>query len=241
MSAPALHWISASDPPQAFPIVSRALQEPNGLLAAGGDLSEARLLYAYRHGIFPWYENGQPILWWSPDPRCVLRTEDFTLSKRNLRALRHTGFRLEFNRRFRDVIEACAAPRRVEGGTWITPALRNACIDLHRSGWAHSIEVLHGERLVGGLYGLAIGRVLFGESMFSREPNASKAALLAACRLLGRHGFPLVDCQVESAHLMSLGATMIRRRDFTDLLQRHCDPLQQFHAWPDPLPIADLL
>ena len=222
MNAPALHWIHASEPADAFPDIDFALREPNGLLAAGGDLSQERLLYAYRHGIFPWFDDGQPILWWSPDPRCVLVPRNFHASRRLKRHLRKRPFQVSFNRCFDDVVAACAMPRPGQPGTWITGEMAIAYGRLHADAWAHSVEVWQGERLVGGLYGVAIGRVFFGESMFSRHADASKAALLHLCRTLSKQDFLLLDCQVVSRHLQSLGATLLSRSDFRGILAAGC-------------------
>jgi leucyl/phenylalanyl-tRNA--protein transferase len=239
MRSPGLYWISPSDPPQSFPDIELALREPNGLLAAGGDLSTERLIYAYRNGIFPWFDAGQPILWWSPDPRCVIEPRALHLSRRNRRALRSSGYSVAFNRRFADVLDGCAAARPGQRGTWITDSMREAYGRLHRQGWAHSIEVLKDGQLVGGLYGLAIGRVFFGESMFSAAANASKAALLVLCHLLEEHGFALLDGQVESRHLMSLGATLMPRMEFRTILEGSCRPVRTFDAWPaHPVQVA---
>ncbi|MEM9404151.1 MAG: leucyl/phenylalanyl-tRNA--protein transferase [Pseudomonadota bacterium] len=232
MTAPRIAWLTAADAPSSFPPADQALTEPDGLLAAGGDLSEARLLHAYRHGIFPWYDAGQPVLWWSPDPRCILRTGHFHLPRRAARALRKSGFDLAFNRRFADVVAACAAPRPGQHGTWITDDMSRAFSDLHASGWAHSIEVLQENRLVGGLYGLAVGRAFFGESMYSAASGASKGALLAACRILASEGIEMFDCQVQSRHLASLGADMIPRENFLSELERLCTPITRFSGWP---------
>lgn len=231
MSSPTLHWISGAAPPQAFPPLSNALREPDGLLAAGGDLSEDRLLYAYRSGIFPWYDEGQPILWWSPDPRCVLSPARIHVSRRLRRSLLQSNLSVTFNQAFSEVIAGCAAPRRVDSGTWITGAMANAYRRLHQQGWAHSIEVRQDEKLVGGLYGLAMGRVFFGESMFSKVTNASKVALLALCRILEQHRFALLDCQVASAHLLSMGAELISRDNFRAVLDASCAE-QPFRDWP---------
>lgn len=240
MNAPTLHWISGAAPPHAFPPLGGALREPDGLLAAGGDLSEERLLYAYRSGIFPWYDEGQPILWWSPDPRCVLSPAAIHVSRRLSRTLRNSDLTVSFNRAFDDVLASCAAPRRTDSGTWITGDMAIAYGRLHRHGWAHSIEVMQGEKLVGGLYGLAMGRVFFGESMFSEVSDASKVALLALCRVLESHRFALLDCQVASAHLMSMGAELKPRDDFKAILDRHCDA-EPFTGWPaEPLRAAEL-
>ncbi|MDX1516505.1 MAG: leucyl/phenylalanyl-tRNA--protein transferase [Woeseiaceae bacterium] len=234
-------WLTPDDPPSAFPSIYAALTEPDGLLAAGGDLSRDRLLYAYRHGIFPWYDDGQPILWWSPDPRCVLPVGAFHVSKRLRRDISKSTATLTFNRDFAAVIDACAEPRRSQQGTWITDEMADAYVAIHRDGWAHSVEVWQGERLIGGMYGLAIGRVFFGESMFSREDNASKFALLGLCRVLDLRGFELVDCQLVSEHLLTLGATAMPRAEFAELLRVHCDPAVPIESWPaDPISVSEL-
>lgn len=242
MSSQRLRWITSSDPPQAFPDIDDALIEPQGLLAAGGDLSAERLLYAYRHGIFPWFEEGQPILWWSPDPRCVIRPRDFHVSRRLRRSLLGSGFGLSVNRRFDDVMAGCAAPRPGQHGTWITDEMTAAYRALHGEGWAHSVEVWSEGDLVGGLYGLAIGRLFFGESMYSRSSHASKAALLLLCSMLREHDFPLLDCQVVSPHLLTLGAVLLPRQEFRDVLDSACEPPARFDRWPRyTLPVGDLL
>ena len=220
--APGITWIGRDDPPDAFPSVDQAFREPDGLLAAGGDLSAARLLYAYRHGIFPWYDDGQPILWWSPDPRCVLVPQEFHLARRLRRSLRSSGLEVSFNSAFDEVIEACAAHREGQSGTWITEDMKKAFKAMHRDGFAHSVDVWRGGELVGGLYGLSIGRVFFGESMFSRKSNASKVAMLALCGELAERHFELLDCQVDSPHLSSLGAKLIPRSEFARILANAC-------------------
>lgn len=236
-----LAWIASDDPPGTFPPVHMAFDEPNGLLAAGGDLSPERVLSAYQRGIFPWYEDGQPILWWSPDPRCVFMPQEFRLSRRMHRLARRDATEVTFNRAFTAVIAACAAPRRDLPGTWITAEMRDAYVELHRLGWAHSVEIWRAGRLVGGLYGLAIGRVFFGESMFSRESNASKFALFAACRRLAASNFTLFDCQTVSRHLLSLGAELMARDRFTEWLARDCFPADRYQDWPQyAAKIADL-
>lgn len=232
MAEARVHWISADDPPDHFPDPGDALDEPDGLLAAGGDLGSARILAAYRQGVFPWYEEGQPVLWWSPDPRCVLPAGALHVSRRTRRALARSGFEVDFNRRFDEVIDACAAPRAGQRGTWITGAMRKAYRELHAAGWAHSIEILEDGRLVGGLYGLAIGQIFFGESMFSGADNASKAAMLAVCKITAAAGFPLMDCQVASRHLLSMGATLMPRPTFLEIVRRETDPAVRFSAWP---------
>jgi leucyl/phenylalanyl-tRNA--protein transferase len=198
-----------------FPDTEQALSYPNGLLAVGGDLSIERLLQAYRQGIFPWYEDPQPILWWSPDPRSVLYPDELYVSRSLRKTLKRGTFRITCNHAFHRVLSGCAAPRARERGTWITNSMARAYMGLHRAGYAHSIEIWDtNAQLVGGLYGVAVGRVFFGESMFSRASDASKAALVALVRLMREHGQDLIDCQVESSHLNSMGARNIGRLDF---------------------------
>jgi leucyl/phenylalanyl-tRNA--protein transferase len=203
---------------EPFPPTSAALEDPNGLLAVGGDLSAARLLEAYKRGIFPWYEPGEPILWWTPQPRAVLRPSDFHESKSFRKFLKHTRWRVESDLRFEQVIEACAAPSEGREETWISDDMKSAYLELHRLGYAHSIEVMADELLVGGLYGVQLGPVFFGESMFSKQSNASKYALHAICRrgLLGP--LSLIDCQMPNEHLKSLGMTLISRETFEQIL-----------------------
>lgn len=220
--APRIAWIGADDPPDAFPSLDCAFSEPDGLLAAGGDLSVARLLFAYSHGIFPWYDEGQPILWWSPDPRCILRPDEFHVARRLRRSLRKSNFDICFNSVFADVVNASAALREGQSGTWITPDMKDAYQQLHIDGFAHSVEVWQDDNLIGGLYGVSIGTAFFGESMFSRTSNASKAAMLALCRELSERRFELLDCQVASPHLTSLGAGAIGRARFSALLADSC-------------------
>lgn len=209
-----LPWLDP-DPNAPFPPVERAHDEPDGLLAAGGDLSVPRLRNAYAHGIFPWYSQGQPILWWSPDPRMLFRTDRVRLSSRFRRRLRQLDWQVRADGDFATVIDACARmPRPGQRGTWITPAMRDAYTRLHQAGDAHSIEVYEGDMLVGGLYGVAIGRMFFGESMVSLASGGSKAALAALAMRLRQWGWPLIDAQVESAHLLTLGAELWSRRDF---------------------------
>lgn len=203
-----------------FPPAEHASRE--GLLAVGGDLQPGRLLEAYRRGIFPWYNEGQPILWWSPDPRAVLFPAEIRISRSLRKTLRSGKFQVTFDLRFDDVVNACAGPRRkyADHGTWITQAMRNAYADLHRLGFAHSIETWHEQRLVGGLYGVALGGVFFGESMFSHVSDASKVALVLGVGQLQRWGYRLVDCQLPSAHLERMGASAIPRTDYLTLLRR---------------------
>ncbi len=223
-TAPRIVWLSPDDPPEAFPELDQAFTEPDGLLAAGGDLSAERLLYAYQKGIFPWYDDGQSILWWSPDPRCVLVPGEFHRAKRLQRFLKSAEFHVSFNNAFDEVIAACAGHREAQAGTWITGDMMHAYAELQRSGWAHSVEIWRDSALVGGLYGVSIGRAFFGESMFSRESNASKAAMLALCVELNDRQFEILDCQVDSPHLASLGATLMPRAEFAALLEIACEP-----------------
>lgn len=200
--------------PSVFPPVNQAMLEPNGLLAIGGDLSLPRLLAAYRHGIFPWFNEDQPILWWTPDPRAVLFPASLKISRSLRKRLRQQPFRITLDTAFADVIQGCAAARKKSHGTWITTAMQTAYIQLHEAGYAHSVEVWQDELLVGGLYGVSLGKVFFGESMFSRSNDASKIALVYLVYQLQRWAFDLIDCQVESAHLNSLGAIPVSRHDF---------------------------
>jgi len=201
-----------------FPEVGVALSEPNGLLAAGGDLSSERLIQAYSHGIFPWYSPGEPILWWSPDPRTVFFIEQFKVHKSVPKTLRNQSLRISLNESFEKVLTECARPRGKENGTWITQEMIAAYTKLHHEGHAHSLEVWQEEQLVGGIYGVASGRVFCGESMFSRISNASKIALSCLARLLMQHRFQLIDCQMENPHLMKLGASNISRQQYLEIL-----------------------
>lgn len=234
-----------SDPSAPFPPAAMALDEPNGLLAVGGDLHPHRVLNAYRQGIFPWYSAGQPILWWSPDPRTVFSTDRFRLSRRDRRSLRAAGWRLRADTDFREVIDTCARiPRPGQHGTWITPAVRSAFMALHRIGHAHSIEVHDGDGLVGGLYGLAIGRMFFAESMFSLRSGGSKAALAGLARLLAAWQWPLIDAQVENDHLLRLGAETLPRESFLAELTTLCQLSEPPCSWRERVgepALADLL
>ena len=206
-----LTWLERDDP---FPPVETALREPNGLLCAGADLSVERLIAAYRSGIFPWYSGGEPILWWSPDPRMVLFCDELKVSRSLAKNLRNKGFEIRIDSAFSGVIKACAEPRKGEPGTWIGKEMHAAYVALHRAGHAHSFETWQGEQLVGGLYGIAIGRAFFGESMFSRATDASKVALVALVEELRARGSPMIDCQQRTPLLASLGARTIPRRQF---------------------------
>jgi leucyl/phenylalanyl-tRNA--protein transferase len=224
-------WLKPGDPPDAFPPVSEALTDPDGLLCVGGDLSVPRLLSAYRRGIFPWYSEGQPILWWCPDPRAVLFPREFRISRSLAKTLRNRGYRSTLDQAFPEVIARCADTGLRPEGTWISPGMRKAYQQLHDLGYAHSVETWDGDRLVGGLYGIALGEAFFGESMFSVERDASKVALKRLADELDRRGFELIDCQIDSDHLRSLGARLISRAEFTARLRGAIGELQPGAAW----------
>jgi leucyl/phenylalanyl-tRNA--protein transferase len=209
-----LAWLDGADP---FPPVERALKNPNGLLAAGGELSMARLLEAYRRGIFPWYSSAEPVLWWSPDPRMVLYCAELKVSRSLAKSVRNKGYTVRIDTAFEAVLAGCAD--RPEG-TWLGRPMRAAYLRLHRAGYAHSFETWRGNDLVGGLYGVALGRMFYGESMFSRASDASKVALVKLVEALGARGFPLIDCQMRTELLASLGAREIPRRTFLHELER---------------------
>lgn len=209
-------WLDARDP---FPPVERALREPNGLLAAGGDLSPERLVDAYRHGIFPWFGEEDPLLWWSPDPRMVLFLRELHVSRSLRRTMKSGQFSVTSDRAFRQVMAGCAEPRADEAGTWITDDMVEAYGELAQRGFAHSVETWNDGHLVGGLYGVAIGRMFYGESMFSRQTDASKVALVALTRQLQRWGFQIIDCQMSTGHLASLGAREVPRAEFLERMR----------------------
>lgn len=227
-----IQWLSSDPADTGFPPTSGALPEPNGLLAAGGCLSPARLLAAYRRGIFPWYEEGQPVLWWTPDPRAVLIPEELKIRRSLTKTLRNGGFRVSVDQAFSAVVAGCAAPR-ADAGTWITSEMARAYDRLHALGHAHSVEAWHGGSLAGGLYGVAIGRVFYGESMFSRRRDASKVALVHLVGRLMDMGFGLIDCQLPTSHLASLGARLVPRRDFETLLEDLCVRKPETMAWSE--------
>jgi leucyl/phenylalanyl-tRNA--protein transferase len=224
------YWLDPDSDPAQFPDPSYALLEPDGLLAVGGDLTPARLLNAYRQGIFPWYSDGEPILWWSPNPRAILFPEQLKISKSLRKTLRKHPFRVTLDTAFARVIEACSESRLdkdgSESGTWITEEMKQAYITLHRIGFAHSVECWEGDELVGGLYGVSMGKVFYGESMFARRSDASKVGFAHLVRQLIEWKFALIDCQVHTDHLASLGAVDIPRDEFLALLDRHCDPFE---------------
>ena len=230
-----LPQLDLADPGQ-FPDPSRALANPNGLLAFGGDLSPARLLAAYRSGIFPWFSEGEPILWWSPDPRCVMHTDALKINRSLRRQLANKHWRLTIDHAFQRVVEGCAAPRARETGTWLVPAMIAAYVALHALGYAHSIEVWDGEHLVGGIYGVAVGQLFCGESMFSAESGGSKVALVALAQLLLDMGFPLIDTQVINPHTLSLGAHEIPRAQFLQEVSRLTQLPGRTGSWADLTP-----
>jgi leucyl/phenylalanyl-tRNA---protein transferase len=213
-------WLQS---PTDFPDTKLALREPNGLICAGGNLDPATIVAAYSRGIFPWFSDDQPILWWSPDPRMVLFPDEFKISKSLAKTVRSGKYTVRFDTAFADVITGCAAPREPGGGTWIVPEMQEAYCRLHKLGVAHSVESWiegeHGEELVGGLYGIALGRMFYGESMFARATDASKVALVALVEKLKRDGFDLIDCQQETRHLARFGARPIARADFVARLK----------------------
>lgn len=224
-----IDWLE-KDPNSPFPPLEYAYED--GLLAAGGDLSSQRLLNAYRQGIFPWFSEADPILWWSPDPRMVLFPQEIKISKSLRKTLRKSGFTISLDHAFSEVMQSCSAPRSDDNdGTWIHPSMIEAYTSLHQQGAAHSVEVWQDNELVGGLYGVAIGHIFFGESMFSKVRDSSKVALVALCRQLQQWQFKLIDCQVYSEHLASLGARNISRSEFVSLLNAHCDSTTQHTRW----------
>jgi leucyl/phenylalanyl-tRNA--protein transferase len=214
-------WLTPDGDREWFPPLDQALDEPEGLLAAGGDLSMPRLLAAYRRGIFPWYSAGQPVLWWSPDPREVLVPGEFRCTRSLAKTLRNRGFEVTFDRDFAAVVDACAARREHSAGTWITPEMHAAYCELHARGRAHSVEVRLDGRLVGGLYGVLMGAVFFGESMFSRERDASKVALARLTERAVVAGLQLIDCQLPTPHLRSLGSKPMPRSAFSALVAQY--------------------
>jgi leucyl/phenylalanyl-tRNA--protein transferase len=227
-----IQWLQADEP---FPPVESAQHDPNGLLAAGADLSAPRLLDAYRHGIFPWFSEGQPILWWSPDPRMALVPAEIRVTRSLAKVMRNGGFMTRADSAFRAVMQACAEPRDGHDGTWITPDMVDAYCVLHDRGIAHSIETWRDGELVGGLYGVALGRMFFGESMFSRARDASKVALVELARHLERHQFGLIDCQMHTDHLASMGAREIARPAF----MRKLGELVNYPQTPGPWTLYD--
>ncbi len=229
-----LYALDPNRPDAPFPDVESAETEPDGLLAVGGDLSVTRLLTAYRQGIFPWYGEGQPILWWSPNPRTVLFPEHLKISRSLKKTLRKRAFTATLDRAFGAVIQACAEPRSDGNGTWILPELMQAYLNLHRAGHAHSVEIWQDDTLTGGLYGVALGRVFFGESMFSRTSDASKIALLHLVNVLSDWDYQMIDCQIHSRHLESMGAVQVPRRSFVEALNHWCSVPGRTGSWEAP-------
>ena len=221
-------WLLNNTP---FPSLDTALVEPNGLLAAGGDLSLQRLLTAYRTGIFPWFNEGEPILWWSPDPRMVLFPNELRISRSLRKALKRNSYTVCFDQRFDQVMHACAAPREGQSGTWIHPEMIAAYSKLYEIGLAHSAEVLLDNELVGGLYGVALGKVFFGESMFSNVTDASKIAFVHLVKQLQAWNYGVIDCQVKTAHLASMGAREIPRTEFSRLLNTLITDIDKGGKW----------
>ena len=236
-----LLWIDPGDDSTPFPPPEQALREPDGLLAVGGSLSPRRLLAAYRVGIFPWYSEGQPVLWWSPDPRAVLYPGSLHVSRSLRRTVRGGRFSVTMDQDFAAVVDGCAAPRSDQSGTWITAPMRQAYLLLHRRGYAHSVEVRLDGELVGGLYGVALGGAFFGESMFSRCSNASKVALVYLDATLAASGFRVIDCQIPSEHLLRLGAVEISRAVFSRILESTCVEPQRGGRWTVPAAVSRAL
>ncbi|MDE2598966.1 MAG: leucyl/phenylalanyl-tRNA--protein transferase [Rhodocyclaceae bacterium] len=221
-------WLS---PEPLFPPLESALKEPNGLLAAGGDLSPKRLLAAYARGIFPWFSEGDPILWWSPDPRTVLIPDQLVVRHSFAKVLRNRLYEIRIDTAFAAVMAGCAAPRDGQSDTWIMPEMQAAYLRLHTLGYAHSVETWMDGELAGGLYGVALGRAFFGESMFSRHKDASKIALAHLCALLRQKGFGIIDCQMETSHLLSLGARPMPRSEFAARLAELAPAETALGAW----------
>lgn len=223
-------WLHSAE---SFPPLELALREPNGLLCAGGDLTPQRIVLAYINGIFPWYSPGEPILWWSPDPRMVLFPREFRISRSLRKTLRKGGYEVRLDTRFKSVIQACAKKRRKDqAGTWITPEIQAAYVRLHELGYAHSVETWIDDKLAGGLYGIAIGKMFYGESMFAHATDASKIAIAHLARFLDERGFGMIDCQMNTSHLASLGAREIPRAEFVQRLRLLTAALPLCGHWP---------
>ena len=228
-SAP--YWLDPDNAEQDFPDVALATHEPNGLLAIGGDLSPLRLLKAYRRGIFPWFDKNQPILWWSPNPRAVLFPTELKISRSLKKTIKSQRFSIRFDTAFEETIEACSQPRVYSDDTWIDPRIKSAYCELHRLGHAHSAEAWRDNKLVGGLYGVAIGHVFYGESMFYHESDASKVAFVSLVETLVKWGYQLIDCQMTTEHLMRFGAREISRIEFGKHLEQWCHQATPPQAW----------
>ena len=234
-------WLDPLDETYSFPDVSLALSEPDGLLAIGGTLCPERLISAYTQGIFPWYNEDQPIMWWSPTPRMVLFPEKINISRSLRKTMRKSQFEVTLDHAFKAVIEACQQPRPREPGTWITPDMQNAYCEMHRLGHAHSVECWADGQLVGGLYGLSFGKIFFGESMFSTCKNASKVALATLACQLQKWGFTAIDCQITSQHLLSMGAEEVSRDKFTQLLNDWCEVAEDPRPWKLDIDLDDII
>lgn len=228
---PSLAWLPDNAPADSFPPVSEAFDEPNGLLCAGGDLSPERLVAAYQRGIFPWFSEDEPILWWAPNPRTLFTADSFHVSRSMQRVLKKHPYRLSINENFPAVIQACAKPRPDSGGTWITDDMQAAYINLHQHGNAHSCEVWEDDELVGGIYGIGVGAAFCAESMFSRRSNTSKLALWTLLQQLQRWEFRLFDCQLWNDHLGSLGAFDLPREVFVEKLTQAVQQTTQQKIW----------
>lgn len=223
-------WLHSAE---SFPPLELALREPNGLLCAGGDLTPQRIVLAYINGIFPWYSPGEPILWWSPDPRMVLFPREFRISRSLRKTLRKGGYEVRLDTRFKSVIQSCAKKQRKDqAGTWITPEIQAAYVRLHELGYAHSVETWIDDKLAGGLYGIAIGKMFYGESMFAHATDASKIAIAHLARFLDERGFGMIDCQMNTSHLASLGAREIPRAEFVQRLRLLTAALPLCGHWP---------
>lgn len=226
-----LYWIDPELPADHFPDLKHAMSEPNGLLAFGGDLSIERLIAAYERGIFPWYSKHEPILWWSPNPRSIIIPNEFKPSRSLRKKIRKNEYQITLDQSFHEVIKNCAAPRKYCDGTWITEEMMEAYLQLHQFGIAHSVEAWKDNKLVGGLYGVSLGKAFFGESMFSSATDASKVCLAYLIEQLKLWNFELIDCQVNSEHMESLGAREIPRNEFMDFLSSHCSGQTKQGKW----------
>ena len=226
--------LDPQNPDQTFPALDTALTDPDGLLAAGGCLSSQRIINAYKQGIFPWYSPGEPILWWSPNPRLVLFPKNLIVSRSLRKTIRKETFSITYDQSFAQVMQYCAMPREEDSGTWITEEMFQAYTQLHQQGVAHSVEAWFENELVGGLYGIAIGQVFFGESMFHRKTDASKVAFCYLVQQLSEWDYQLIDCQVHTHHLSSLGAEEISRNNFSSLIKQYCSTQPNDKAWKTP-------
>ncbi len=225
-----LYWVKRNCLAENFPDPSEALRDPDGLLAIGGDLTTHRLLDAYLRGIFPWFNEGQPVLWWTPDPRCVLEPSELKVSRSLRKRIRKQEYHITYNQAFDAVLEGCAASRKGVDDTWITKDIKLAYFSLFQLGYAHSVECWHEDKLVGGLYGIAMGKVFYGESMFSNRTDASKVALVDLTHRLLQRDFRLIDCQVYSRHLQMLGAKPMKREMFIQLLNEYAN-MEKIESW----------